>query len=217
MKNIINILTLTGIMLVISFAAGCGRVEDKTEKVVSESPAAQTVIEQKAVLPAEKDVTASEKTQPADVADVQPIAPDIKKDLPSESKAAVPQETESVKAAEARPAVQDISDVIVIENKTYTADKKGPVTFNHVKHNKEYKAACDKCHHLYKDGENQWKEGDHVDKCVVCHDPSEDKDKAVKLQNAFHQNCKDCHNEASKEGKKAPYTKCADCHVSPEQ
>jgi hypothetical protein len=75
------------------------------------------------------------------------------------------------------------------------------------------KVSCTECHHLYKDGRNLWKEGDHVDKWVNCHDPAVDKGKTIKLQNAFHQNCKDCHKEAGKEGKKAPYTKCVDCHV----
>lgn len=107
---------------------------------------------------------------------------------------------------------QEVADLIVIENQGYGSDRKGPVKFSHLKHSREYKASCVKCHHLYQHGKNIWKEGDHVSKCVVCHDPVEEKEKAVKLQSAFHSNCRDCHTMASQEGRNAPYNKCSDCH-----
>ena len=132
--------------------------------------------------------------------------------LPAENNPATSQKTESTKVTETQPAVQEIVDVIIIENKGYTTDKKGPVKFSHVKHNKEYKVSCVECHHVYKDGKNLWKEGDHVDKCIVCHDPVEEKDKVIKLQDAFHKNCRDCHTKVNKEGKEAPYKKCTECH-----
>jgi hypothetical protein len=100
---------------------------------------------------------------------------------------------------------------IVINNKGYTKDQKGPVNFNHLKHSKDYKAACTECHHEYKDGKNIWKEGDAVKKCVSCHDPEKTQDKIPKLQTAFHTNCKDCHKKSGKDT--APSTKCNDCHA----
>jgi len=181
MKTIICFVALVGIMLVISPMPGCGNGEDRPKKAVQEPAAPQTVVEKKADLPAENNVTISQKTEPTEV-------------------------------TEPRPAVQEIVDVIVIENQGYITDKKGPVKFNHIKHNKEYKISCVECHHLYKDAVNLWKEGDRVNKCVVCHDPVEEKDKVVKLQDAFHKNCRDCHTEVSKEGKEAPHTKCTGCH-----
>jgi len=212
MKTIICFIKLVCIMLTIFSISGCGKGGDEPEKAVPESAATQTVVEQKADLPVEKDATESQKTEPVTVAKNQPAARETEKDLPAEGKDAIPHETESAKVTTAQPAVQDIPDIITISNQVYAEDKKGPVTLHHTKHVKEYKVSCDKCHHLYKDGSNLWKEGEHVDKCVVCHDPAEDKGKAIKLQNAFHQNCRDCHKEASTEGKKAPYTKCTDCH-----
>jgi hypothetical protein len=212
MKTIICFVTLVGVMLVIAPISGCGKAGDKPEKVVTESAANNTVVEQKADLPLEKDATEPQKTEPVGVAEVKSSAQETKKDLPTENKAAVPQKTEPAKVTAPQSAAQDIPDVIAISNQVYADDKKGLVTFHHAKHNKDYKVSCTECHHLYKDGRNLWKESDHVDKCVVCHDPAMDKGKAIKLQNAFHQNCKDCHKEASKEGKKAPYTKCVDCH-----
>jgi hypothetical protein len=165
MKTITCFVTLVGVMLVIAPISGCGKGGNEPEKTVSESAANQTVVEQKADLPVEKDAAEPQKTEPASVAEVKSSVQEIKKVQLSESKAVVPQKTESVKVTAPQSAVQDVPDVIVIENKVYAEDKKGPVTFHHAKHNKDYKVSCTECHHLYKDGRNLWKEGDHVDKC----------------------------------------------------
>jgi len=106
----------------------------------------------------------------------------------------------------------DVPDEVIIKNEGYKSDKKGPVKLTHKKHAVDYKIACNECHHEYKDGKNVWKEGDPVKKCSTCHDPNKKQGDVMKLQNAFHKNCKDCHKEASKEGKEAPYKKCNDCH-----
>jgi hypothetical protein len=115
-------------------------------------------------------------------------------------------------------AEQAIPDKLEIENKGYKKDKKNRVLFSHKKHetatkDKGYGVACTDCHHVYKDGKNVWKEGDHVDKCNKCHDPKKNTEengvKVIKLQNAFHKNCKTCH----KKEKKGPFKKCNECHV----
>ena len=190
MKTFIYYAALLGMMLIIYPMPGCGKGEDEPKKVVSEAAAPQTV---------------AEPTPPKTVVEQ-------KAGLSGQDNAILSQKTELAVVMETQPAVQEIVDVIIIENKGYTTDKKGPVKFSHLKHNKEYKVSCDECHHLYKDGKNLWKEGDRVDKCIVCHDLVEDKDKTVKLQSAFHKNCRDCHTEASKEGKESPDKKCSECH-----
>jgi hypothetical protein len=76
--------------------------------------------------------------------------------------------------------------------------KMAPVTFSHEKHSK---VDCAKCHH---------KDKDNPKACKSCHDLKEVKDKAPKIQDAFHNTCLKCHKE-QKEGSKAP-TKCAECH-----
>ncbi len=107
----------------------------------------------------------------------------------------------------------DVPDEIVIQNKGYTKDKKGPVKFSHKKHHEDYKLACTACHHTFKDGKNVWKEGDPVKKCSQCHDPVKKQGKVSKLASAYHKNCKDCHKELAKAGKKTgPYKKCNKCH-----
>jgi hypothetical protein len=109
---------------------------------------------------------------------------------------------------------QEVPKELKIENEGYPADKKGGVSFSHEKHVKEYKAACTDCHHEIKDGQNVWKEGDFVKKCSECHDLAQKQGKVMKLQNAYHRNCKNCHKAylAEHPDSKAPYKKCNDCH-----
>ncbi|MEW5724471.1 MAG: cytochrome c3 family protein [Thermodesulfobacteriota bacterium] len=91
--------------------------------------------------------------------------------------------------------------------------KKGPVAFSHKKHSAEYGVTCAECHHKYEGGQNVWKEGDAVQKCGDCHQ-AEDTEaggaKVMKLQNAFHKNCKDCHKDKGK----GPFKKCEECHAA---
>jgi hypothetical protein len=110
-------------------------------------------------------------------------------------------------------ATAEPDKVMEIENKGYKKDKKRPVPFDHMAHTKAG-AKCVDCHHKFdKDGKNVWKKGDEVQKCSACHDINENTEKdgmkVMKLQNAYHRNCKNCH----KEKKKGPYKKCNDCHV----
>ena len=113
-------------------------------------------------------------------------------------------------------AAQDVPDKVTIENKDYKKDKKRPVPLSLKAHSTDKKygpVQCADCHHVYKDGKNVWKEGDTVQKCSECHDPKKntkkDGAKVMKLQNAYHRNCKNCH----KKEKKGPFKKCNECHV----
>lgn len=84
------------------------------------------------------------------------------------------------------------------------------VPFSHSKH-----AAfeCVKCHHtMDKDGE--------IKKCTSagCHDSKEAKSaenaKNIKLvENAFHQQCLECHKALKKENKPTGPTACGKCHM----
>jgi hypothetical protein len=105
-------------------------------------------------------------------------------------------------------------DEITIENTGYKSDKKGPVKFSHKKHHDQYKVACTECHHDYKDKKNVWKQGEPVKKCAACHDPKKKKGEVLKLNLAYHKNCKNCHKEVDEKdpSKKAPFKKCSDCH-----
>ena len=106
----------------------------------------------------------------------------------------------------------DVPDEITISNEHYKSDKKGPVKLSHKKHTEDLKIACTDCHHDYQDGKNVWKEGDPVKKCDACHSPLKKEGGALKLNVAYHKNCKGCHKKAAADGKEAPYKKCSGCH-----
>jgi hypothetical protein len=106
----------------------------------------------------------------------------------------------------------DLPETIVIDGKSYKKDIKGPVNFNHAKHNNELKIGCQDCHHEYENGVNTWKEGDQVKKCAECHDPLKNEGNKKKLMLAYHKNCQNCHKEKAKEGSEAPTKKCEGCH-----
>lgn len=150
------------------------------------------------------------------------------------------------------PDIKDL-EVIVIDNKGYKKDRKGPCKFTHVKHAKDFKISCWECHHDFnKDSNNAWivpkpqaileaqgteeikdTEADKkaleaqeaqenlniwspwgkTKKCSECHDPNEKKDGAIRLQAAYHKNCKGCHIERRIYGNDyLAYRKCTKCH-----
>jgi len=74
------------------------------------------------------------------------------------------------------------------------AKAKGPVTFDHAKHGKD----CAVCHHKDAPGKEQ--------KCDKCHGAATD-GKKLSLKEAFHTQCKGCHQKE----KKGP-VKCDECH-----
>ena len=185
------------LLLVSSPLQGCGGGEEPPQQVVPISSEPQTKEKQK----------------------MSPSA-ETTKELPLPPRHPVQVEVESVAEVKSERVIEPVvetedpggGDEIIIENQGYENDKKKPVKLSHRKHSEEYKIACDSCHHIYQEGKNVWKEGDSVEKCSTCHDPAEDQENVIKLQSAFHKNCRDCHREVTQEGREAPYKKCTDCH-----
>ena len=125
---------------------------------------------------------------------------------------------------------QKVQDEIQLDNKYQNPKGYEASLLTHKKHSQEYKnekgepIKCSDCHHVYKDGKNSWKEGDHVDKCVKCHSSTQNlspskanklsKEEQVKeLSWAFHENCYNCHKAVKAVNKDANAPKsCAKCH-----
>ena len=60
---------------------------------------------------------------------------------------------------------------------------------------------------------NIWSPWGITKKCSECHDPQEKKDDVIKLQAAYHKNCKTCHLEKRIYGDDVlAYRKCTSCH-----
>jgi hypothetical protein len=129
------------------------------------------------------------------------------------SAAPPPEQTQAAEAEE--KAREDILASILIQNEGYANDRKGPVSFSHLSHAEDYEIACQKCHHVYRDGENIWQIGDSVQKCRECHSPEEKDGDVLKLGTAYHRNCKNCHKELMQQGisENAPWKKCTGCHA----
>ena len=106
------------------------------------------------------------------------------------------------------------SDNIIIDNEGYKKDRRGPVEFSHKKHAREYKLLCWQCHHEYEDDENIYAPWGETKKCRQCHDPVKQEPNEIKLQKAYHLNCKGCHMRLAKEDQKAgAFKKCNGCHA----
>jgi hypothetical protein len=74
---------------------------------------------------------------------------------------------------------------------------KGPVSFTHKAH-VGYAKDCKACHHADEAGKEQ--------KCSKCHGEKTE-GKTLSQKEAFHKQCKDCHQKE----KKGP-AKCDECH-----
>jgi len=84
----------------------------------------------------------------------------------------------------------------------------GKVKFPHKKHAETLKIDCLKCHHTWKKGETSGK------LCNDCH-KAKAEGKALAAKDAFHKDCRGCHDEAKKAKKPAGPTACTQCHVKP--
>jgi hypothetical protein len=82
----------------------------------------------------------------------------------------------------------------------------GKVTFAHKKHAETLKIDCLKCHHTWKKGETSGK------LCKDCH-KAKLEGKAIAAKDAYHKDCKGCHEDAKKANKPAGPTGCTQCHV----
>jgi len=82
----------------------------------------------------------------------------------------------------------------------------GKVTFTHKKHAETLKIDCVKCHHTWKRGETSGK------MCKDCH-KAKTEGKTLSAKDAYHKDCKGCHDEAKKANKPAGPTGCTQCHV----
>jgi hypothetical protein len=82
----------------------------------------------------------------------------------------------------------------------------GDVKFNHKNHADTIKD-CLKCHHKV-DGKPQ----DPIKPCKSCH-KAKVEGKVPSSQDAYHKDCKGCHEEGKKAKKSAGPTACTQCHV----
>jgi len=122
----------------------------------------------------------------------------------------------------------------ISERLTLDRAKRGPVPFTHQRHAYELEVECNRCHHNISPiapGATTCKGchagGQHSGLCGQCHlsnrDPGYEADR-VRVERelnrsdipsrfkAFHNLCRNCHDDANQtQGKRAPY-ECGGCH-----
>ena len=128
------------------------------------------------------------------------------------SEQATAQSGTSVAASDTEDAWGSLPEELLLDSKSFKSDYEGAVPFSHKKHNIDYGVRCAICHHF------QDSDPDPAWNCSDCHDPVKKIGAVVRLSDAFHNNCRDCHQAAVESGKSttAPYLKCTDCHQAKE-
>jgi len=99
-----------------------------------------------------------------------------------------------------------VSGVFAAKDEITFGASYGKVKFTHKKHAETLKIDCLKCHHTWKKGETTGK------MCMECH-KAKTEGKTLSAKDAFHKDCKGCHDEAKKANKPAGPTGCTQCHV----
>lgn len=101
-----------------------------------------------------------------------------------------------------------LDEMSVVDNSVFDHPQRTPSVFMHDAHNETAGIdECSVCHHVYEDGQLVADESSEDMRCSDCH-YLEKIDEQPALMNAFHANCKGCHEE---EGK-GPIL-CGECHV----
>lgn len=98
--------------------------------------------------------------------------------------------------------------VIVLLHKELGKHQRPAVEYNHENHAK--KIDCLQCHHDYDAYLNN--RGGEGQPCSTCHGP-EAVQETISLKDAFHLQCKGCHESMRFQGKPAGATTCGKCHV----
>lgn len=99
-----------------------------------------------------------------------------------------------------------VSGVFAAKDEITFGASYGKVKFTHKKHAETLKIDCLKCHHTWKKGETTGK------LCMECH-KAKTEGKTLSAKDAFHKDCKGCHDDAKKAKKPAGPTGCTQCHV----
>jgi hypothetical protein len=100
-------------------------------------------------------------------------------------------------------------EMTVVDNSVFDNPQRPPSVFEHDMHNETAGIdECSVCHHVYEDGQLVEDESSEDMRCSDCHGLEEGTDDQPALMNAFHANCKGCHEEQGK----GPIM-CGECHI----
>ncbi len=98
--------------------------------------------------------------------------------------------------------------VMMLGEKEIAAHQRPPVQFQHEKHSANID--CLQCHHDYDKYLNN--KGGEGQPCSACHG-LKSKPEILPLTEAFHIQCKSCHDAMRQEGSPSGPVMCGECHV----
>ena len=99
-------------------------------------------------------------------------------------------------------------DMVVVDNCDFKNPRRPPSVFKHDEHNdKAGIDECDKCHHVYENGNLVEGDSSEDQKCSECHSVKKS-NPGLNLMKAYHKNCKGCHLETGN----GPVM-CGECHI----
>ncbi len=98
--------------------------------------------------------------------------------------------------------------VMILRHAEIKDHQRPPVKFNHEQH--IGKVDCLQCHHDFDAYMNN--RGGEGQPCGTCHGQESNRD-TISLRDAFHYQCKGCHEFLRSQGKSAGATTCGECHI----
>lgn len=99
-------------------------------------------------------------------------------------------------------------DMQTVPNDAFTSPQRPPAVFVHDRHNEVAGIdECNRCHHVYQDGQLVADESSEDYRCSDCHAETDPDGGMPALMDAFHGNCKQCHLERGQ----GPIM-CGECH-----
>lgn len=140
---------------------------------------------------------------------------EYKEDQQSEQPVAmVEEQVEGANPTEEMVEVEDVvkvEDIADAEDAEYTEDAEDAAQVEEEQTEKDLKSEQPLPKELT--AQNIWSPWGITKKCSECHDPQVKKKDVIKLQAAYHKNCKNCHKERRIYGNKIlDYRKCTTCH-----
>jgi hypothetical protein len=106
------------------------------------------------------------------------------------------------------PVVFSQEAMIMLEHKEIAPHERPPVQFNHERHADVLE--CLRCHHDYDEYHNNTGGEDKAQSCSACHGTKKD---LLPLTEAFHTQCKSCHELLISKGSPSGPVMCGECHV----
>lgn len=98
-------------------------------------------------------------------------------------------------------------DVVAVQDGAFERHTRPPVRFVHDEHNENAEIEeCQRCHHLYEDGQLVEDESSEGMACSECHTPPAGGN-PVELIRVYHLQCKGCHLD-----RRTGPIMCAECH-----